>query len=102
MGKLIAIVLLVLGLFSTILFYQDKVKKQKTEISVLTNNVNAYELELLENTNKHGIYIMTMDELKNSKDSMIIALEEIRVELGIKDKQLESMTGFNSRLKTEN
>jgi hypothetical protein len=88
--------LVIIGLVFSLLC--NTIKKQQKEISILINNNNAYQLELLDNQNKFGVYILSLEQIRYSKDSVINSLDSVRKELGIKDKQLNSMTGFTTYL----
>ena len=84
------IFIIVLGL------YVVKVGELNSKIATLTNNVNAYELELSGLNDQVGVYQMSIDEIRYSKDSIVQELNKARKELGIKDKQINSMMGFST------
>jgi len=94
--NIIALLVIVIMATSCLLIIKNKNK----QIETLYNNTKAYEQELLaENKKIGGIYLLTIDQLKMSNDSMIIALLEVKEELGIKDKQLRSMSGIKTVLR---
>jgi hypothetical protein len=68
-------------------------------IEVLNNNNRAYEDEILGYKNKGGVYNFTIDQIKTSLDSTVLRLNEVRQELGIKDRQLQEMGAVRVGLK---
>lgn len=48
-----------------------------------------------------GVYLFSIKQIKNSKDSIVIKLDETRKELKIKDKELKEMTHFAASIKTD-
>lgn len=54
-------------------------------------NVKAYSEELAAEKDKSTAYKLTIDQLEYYKDSVLMELDEVRKELGIKDKKLQAM-----------
>lgn len=84
----IAVVLTILvGTFN---YYVQQTKKLKAQIEVLANNNLAYEKELSNYDNERGVYLISLRDLKNSRDSIIQKLDSTRRVLNIKDSELKA------------
>lgn len=59
-------------------------------------NVKAYGQELSSEKNKSTAYKLTIDQLEYYKDSVLMELDKVRKELGIKDKRLQAMQYIGS------
>lgn len=59
-------------------------------------NVKAYSEELAAANEKSTVYKMTIDQLEYYRDSVLMELDKVRKELGIKDKRLQAMQYIGS------
>lgn len=91
----IAIFILALCLFTGICalisIQSAKIKDLKHELELSVNNNKAYESENSALKGKVIEFQLTTDQLNASKDSIIQRLNNIRKELGIKDKQIKEL-----------
>jgi len=80
---------LVLGIWTAWISGENKRLEELYKIS--QNNVIAYSMENDTLKNENGIFKLTIDELKNSKDSTIQLINKLRKEAGIKDKRIKDL-----------
>jgi hypothetical protein len=68
----------------------------KYENGILINNEYAYQQDILslrDSANyERGVYRMTIDQVKNSNDTLVQELEKVRKQLKIKDKYVSQMS----------
>ena len=79
----------IIGIFAAfvVLQHSQLVNKNK-EIDRLNNNILYYQEQQDTLKNDNRVLRLTIDEFKDSKDSIITQLNDVRKELKIKDKQL--------------
>lgn len=83
------IILILFGLLIGGIFIQRaKIRNLNNELSIAVNNNKAYELENQGLKNKAIEFQFTVDQLNDSKDSLINKINQIRKDLKIKDKQI--------------
>lgn len=85
------VVAIIALLGSTIYLQNQKIKQINDQLEIAINNNCAYEAE---NSSLNGRIIafqMTTDQLVMTKDSLTTKLNQLRKELGIKDKELKSL-----------
>lgn len=84
---------------------RSKIDRLTKENITLVNNINAYEKEILGLNDSiisvRGVYEVKLSDLKRSKDSVIINLNEARKQLKIKDNEIKELMHFQSNLKTD-
>lgn len=80
----------------TIFIQHQQLDKKNTEIERLFNNVKAYEQLVDTNGEKNRVLQLTINELKNSRDSLIQQIDSAKKELKIKDKNLKSANVINT------
>jgi hypothetical protein len=99
----VKIVLWVLGIALSIFtgVTVDKNLKLKKENERLFNNNSAYADQLDTLSREKGVFLLTIGELKESKDTLYLRLKSLERELGIKDKQVKELTGFKSRVRVD-
>lgn len=66
-------------------------KKTKEQLEKVTINYKALEEEIFSLNKENKQYLFTIDELTNSKDSVVLELNKTRKQLKIKDKQLKDL-----------
>ena len=88
------LIIIVLAAFVFAEWQQVKHANQKWQDAM--NNVKAYSQELSSEKNKNVVYKLTIDQLKNYNDSILIKLDEARKELKIKDKDLKGLQYVSS------
>lgn len=96
------IAVIIISIFTAIIFLQNKtIKNKNLDIDRLNNNVCYYQ-ELNDSSNQNNrILRFTIDELKNSKDSVIVELNNTRKELKIKDKELKLAQSQTQEIKLD-
>ena len=85
------VVAIIALLGSTIYLQNQKIKQINDQLEIAINNNCAYEAE---NSSLNGRIIafqMTTDQLVMTRDSLTTKLNQLRKELGIKDKELKSL-----------
>ena len=86
---ILGIILLVVGaLVGTIFVQQNRIHSLNNSLLVAESNVKAYEMENKDLKDKAMEFQFTIDEIKQSEDSLIQKLNSIRKQLKIKDKEL--------------
>lgn len=88
------------GLFSllivTIFVQNHKLNIKNKEIDRITNNVKAYEDLAFQNEQQNRVLQLTIDELNNSKDSLLQVIKNAQKQLKIKDKNLTNISVINT------
>lgn len=85
--SLILILLLYFGLSS--LYYSSKVKILDKELSIALNNSRQYESLLDQNKSDNRVLQLTINDFKNSNDSLMNVIADQSKKLSIKDKELK-------------
>lgn len=94
MNRLVYILLVALMLTGINMYWlYNRYQKLTAEYSNSVENNKAYEAEL---NNETRMFKLTIDELNTSKDSIVINLNELREELGIKDKRIKQLQYKNT------
>ncbi len=94
------LIVTLIGLGVAIKIQSNHIKQLTTELLVSENNNKAYEAERDSLKNKTIQFQFTIDELKYSKDSLIMRIADIKKQLKLKDKQiteLQYLTSVNSK-----
>ena len=87
-------------LLTAISFYMyDQIKQKDKEIDRLTTNIEYYQNNYNQSKLDNTVLQLTIDDLTNSKDSLIQQLDSIKKEIKIKDKNLISSAVINSEIK---
>ena len=87
-------------LLTAISFYMhDQIKQKDKEIDRLTTNVEYYQNNHNQSKLDNTVLQLTIDDLTNSKDSLIQQLDSIKKEIKIKDKNLISSAVINTEIK---
>lgn len=80
----------IIGIFAAFVVLQhNQLKDKNKEIDRLNNNILYYQEQQDTLQNDNRVLRLTVDEFKDSKDSIVQQLNSVRKELNIKDKQLE-------------
>lgn len=69
----------------------SKYNKTQKELSNSINNIKAYEYENSQVNKENRQFLLTIDQLNYSNDSLIQKLNNVRKELHIKDKKLKEL-----------
>lgn len=87
-------------LLTAISFYMhDQIKQKDKEIDRLTTNIEYYQNNYNQSKLDNTVLQLTIDNLTNSKDSLIQQLDSIKKEIKIKDKNLISSAVINTEIK---
>lgn len=86
-------------LIATIFVQHDQLNKRNNEINRLTNNIRSYEQIVSNNVDNTRVLQLTVEELNNSKDSLLQELVSTKKQLNIKDKNLEYTQVINTEIR---
>lgn len=97
--KLIAVILF-MGLFSVCIYQSKKINSLDSKLAYALNNSRYYEsLAINDAREKNRVLQLTVDQLNNSKDSMLLAIKKAQKELKIKDQNLKQAQVINTEMK---
>lgn len=101
-GNFNIIAVIIISILTAIFVFQrNQLNKKDIEIDRLYNNVQYYE-ELNDSTKDNNrVLQFTIEELNNSKDSIITQLNDVRKELSIKNKELELVSSQTQEIKLD-
>lgn len=85
-------------LIATVFVQNHQLQKKNKEIDRITNNVRAYEQLASNNEDNNRVLQLTIEELNQSKDSLLQQLNKVRKEQKVKDKNLESAQVINTEI----
>ncbi len=74
----------------------DQVRKTQNKLELATLNLKSYDERLSSVMNSNIAFRLTIDQLKHANDSVMVKLNEVRKELGIKDKRLQALQQISS------
>lgn len=88
--KIIAVI--VIPILTAILFYQhDQLQKKNLEIDRVTNNYEFYMKQTAESIRQNQVLQLTLNEYKETKDSLIQKIKATQKKLKIKEKELSQV-----------
>lgn len=88
--KIIAVI--VISILTAILFYQhDQLQKKNLEIDRVTNNYEFYMKQTAESVQQNQVLQLTLNEYKETKDSLIQKIKATQKKLKIKEKELSQV-----------
>lgn len=83
------IAVIIIGILTAFLFIQNnKLTKYSQDIDRLNNNILYYQEQMDSTVNDNRTLQLTIEDFKNSNDSIINKLDQVREDLKIKDKEL--------------
>lgn len=91
MKKYIFIIAAIIGLIAGCYYEYSQVVRYKELYSIATANIKAYESDLINNQEVARVYQNTIDELRQSSDSLTQELLKVQKDRKIKDGQVESL-----------
>lgn len=95
--KVMAVI--IISILAAIIFYQGKqIKEKNREIDRVTNNTLFYQEQLSDKDKEIRTLNLTIDEFKNTNDSIIQNIVNIQKELKIKDKELKQAQSQNQEI----
>ena len=95
--KVMAVI--IVSIFAAIIFYQGKqIKEKNRQIDRVTNNTLFYQEQLSDKDKEIRTLNLTIDEFKNTNDSIIQNIVNIQEELKIKDKELKQAQSQNQEI----
>ena len=96
------VAVIIISIFTAIIFIQsNQLKVKNSEIDRLNNNVQFYQEQADDANGNYKILKLTINELNNSKDSVINELVNVKNELKIKDKQLQQAQSQKQQIKLD-
>ena len=95
--KVVAVI--IISIFAAIIFYQGKqIKEKNRQIDRVTNNTLFYQEQLSDKDKEIRTLNLSIDEFKNTNDSIIQNIVDIQKELKIKDKELKQAQSQNQEI----
>lgn len=94
MKKILAI--LIVALSAALVITAGLYKKAQESLEIAMANVKAYDERLSSVSNSNVAFRLTIDQLKHYQDSVLVELNNVRKELGIKDKKLKALQQISS------
>lgn len=88
-NKIVTVVILVL--IGSCITLHSKVRDLSTKYDIAVNNVKAYETELSLEHGNNRVFKLTINQLINSRDSLVDKLRKVKDELNIKDSRLQQL-----------
>ena len=88
---------LIVGIIGTMSFLIIENKKLKEDLSYTTINMKTYDLENSHLKDKILIYQFDIDQLNYLNDSLLIQMNKVRRDLGIKDKEIKRLEYLSSK-----
>lgn len=92
-------VIIIIGL-TAFCFYQDnKIKSLDKNLGIITNNYKYYQ-GLTNNLNQQNRTLqLSVNQLRNNNDSLLVQVKKVQKELDIKDKNLQQIQVINTVMK---
>lgn len=95
--KIMAVI--IISILAAIVFYQGKqIKEKNREIDRVTNNTLFYQEQLSDKDKEIRTLNLSIDEFKNTNDSIIQNIVNIQEELKIKDSELKQAQSQNQEI----
>lgn len=95
----VVVISIICLLTATIFVLSSQLKNKNEEINRLSNNIQAYEQIVSSKEENNRVLQLTINELNNSKDSLIQQVNEVKKELKVKDKNLKQVQVINTVIK---
>lgn len=98
--KLLALSMIII-LSAIVLIQHNKIKDRDTQIDRLNNNVEYYQNNLSKNKEENRTLQFSIQEYKESKDSLIQEINQVQKKLKIKDKELSQVQQQHQAIKLD-
>lgn len=95
----VVVISIICLLTAAIFVLSSQLKNKNEEINRLSNNIQAYEQIVSSKEENNRVLQLTINELNNSKDSLIQQVNEVKKELKVKDKNLKQVQVINTVIK---
>ena len=95
----VVVISIICLLTAAIFVLGSQLKNKNEEINRLSNNIQAYEQIVSNKEENNRVLQLTINELNNSKDSLIQQVNEVKKELKVKDKNLRQVQVINTVIK---
>lgn len=95
----VVVISIICLLTAAIFVLSGQLKNKNEEINRLSNNIQAYEQIVSNKEENNRVLQLTINELNNSKDSLIQQVNEVKKELKVKDKNLKQVQVINTVIK---
>ena len=97
-SKLVAVSIIML--LSAISFYMyHQLQKKTNELDRLYNNIEYYQTELYCKEQQNTVLQLTIDDLSQTRDSLLNQAREVQKQLNIKDKDINNINVINTEIK---
>lgn len=101
-GNFNIMAVIIISIFTAIIFFQkNQLENKNAELDRLQNNVLYYQEQNDSTVDKNRILQLTINELNNNKDSILVELNNTRKELKIKDKELQLAQSQTQEIKLD-
>lgn len=95
----VVVISIICLLTAAIFVLGSQLKNKNEEINRLSNNIQAYEQIDSSKEENNRVLQLTINELNNSKDSLIQQVNKVKKELKVKDKNLKQVQVINTVIK---
>lgn len=95
----VVVISIICLLTAAIFVLGSQLKNKNEEINRLSNNIQAYEQIVSSKEENNRVLQLTINELNNSKDSLIQQVNKVKKELKVKDKNLKQVQVINTVIK---
>lgn len=95
----VVVISIICLLTAAIFVLGSQLKNKNEEINRLSNNIQVYEQIVSSKEENNRVLQLTINELNNSKDSLIQQVNEVKKELKVKDKNLKQVQVINTVIK---
>lgn len=90
--------ILIVGILSTLGILAHQNKKLSEQLEVAANNEKAYMHQNSSLKEENRVFMLTVESLEYSQDSLVQKLNAVRKDLKIKDKEVQSLQYLNSTI----
>ena len=98
--KLVAAFIIMI-LVAIVCFQRNQLTRKNIELDKVKNNIEFYQEQLSKEEINNRTLLMSIEEFKQSKDSLIQSLNNIRNDLKIRDKELQQAQLQNQEIKID-
>lgn len=98
--KLVAVFIISI-LIAIVCFQKNQLDKKNKQIDQINNNLEFYQEQLSNTDTQNRTLKLTIENFKQSKDSLLQQMNTVKEELNIKDKQLKQAQLQNQEIKID-
>lgn len=94
-------VFIIMVLTAIICFQKNQIEKKNKQIDQISNNLEFYQEQLSDIDVQNRTLKLSIEDFKQSKDSLLQQINTVKTELNIKDKQLKQAQLQNQEIKID-